>query len=238
MVASALKNSLPKPIRRRLGNFLNAYARWNWQRRGLPAMAKGDLTIFKAVLSSAGREKLRVLEWGSGRSTVYFPKFLRSIQRAFDWRAMEFNQGWYERVTQRVAQAGLGDQVHVDFHEFIDPRLSWENHVPDYDTDPELQKYLHSPKEEGLQFDLIIVDGRLRRRCLLEAINVLAPNGIVMLHDAHRTWYHCALDSYPHVQFFMIGGAPDNSLVMCSMDNSSLIGEIFEKYGPIAAAGQ
>ena len=42
-----------------------------------------------------------------------------------------------------------------------------------------------------------MVDGRKRRRCLLEASALLSDSGIVVLHDAWRTYYQCALETYP-----------------------------------------
>jgi hypothetical protein len=45
-----------------------------------------------------------------------------------------------------------------------------------------------------MQYDAIIVDGRMRRRCLLQARGLLrSDTSTVILHDADRAYYHPAL---------------------------------------------
>lgn len=53
----------------------------------------------------------------------------------------------------------------------------------------------HRPKLEQ-KFDLIIVDGRMRVRCLDAARKLLAEGGVVILHDAGRARYGPALKFY------------------------------------------
>ncbi|MBT2489651.1 hypothetical protein J7E96_14220 [Streptomyces sp. ISL-96] len=52
-----------------------------------------------------------------------------------------------------------------------------------------------------MEYDIVIVDGRMRRRCLLAAAERLGPQTVVLLHDAWHTHYHCALQSYPAATF-------------------------------------
>jgi hypothetical protein len=56
--------------------------------------------------------------------------------------------------------------------------------------------YVSLPASLGRRFDIVIVDGRKRRRCLLEASRFLSDNGIVILHDAWRSYYQCAFEAY------------------------------------------
>jgi hypothetical protein len=44
---------------------------------------------------------------------------------------------------------------------------------------------------------VIVVDGRMRRRCLIAAREYAADDAVFLLHDAERTRYHCAFEYYP-----------------------------------------
>ena len=45
-------------------------------------------------------------------------------------------------------------------------------------------------------YSLAVIDGRKRRRCLLESARLLSPTGYAILHDAWRSYYHCAFNSF------------------------------------------
>jgi hypothetical protein len=60
--------------------------------------------------------------------------------------------------------------------------------------------YTAPPGVEG-PYDLIFVDGRRRRRCLRLAAHLLAPDGVVILHDAQREHYHEAFGLYAQQQW-------------------------------------
>ena len=85
------------------------------------------------------------------------------------------------------------------------------------------------------EFDLIFIDGRFRRRCLLAARDSLAPKGVVILHDAQRPHYHDALSAYPHVRMFNTGNMPGTSqpstIALCSLNDGGFIDELAARYG-------
>lgn len=62
----------------------------------------------------------------------------------------------------------------------------------------DMDDYVAYPARRAGRYDLIFVDGRKRRRCLLEAASLLKPGGITVLHDAYRQPYHCALDAFAY----------------------------------------
>jgi hypothetical protein len=76
----------------------------------------------------------------------------------------------------------------IDYH--------WLSIEHDKDWFLSVSEDLSFPSTLERKFDMILVDGRKRRRCLLEAKRLLAPGGVVFLHDAHRRRYHCALTVY------------------------------------------
>jgi len=51
-------------------------------------------------------------------------------------------------------------------------------------------------------YDLIFVDGRSRFDCLIAAKLLLAPGGVVILHDSHRANYMPAVNSFPHHKIY------------------------------------
>ncbi len=59
-----------------------------------------------------------------------------------------------------------------------------------------LDAYVDLPTRLDTRFDVVMIDGRKRRRCLGVAQNVLAEGGIVLLHDAWRAHYRCGMDAY------------------------------------------
>src|SRR5262249_4453464 len=61
---------------------------------------------------------------------------------------------------------------------------------------PNMDAYVNFPRDFGGRFDLVLVDGRKRRRCLLAAADYLKPEGVTVMHDAYRTYYHCAFERY------------------------------------------
>lgn len=198
------------------------------------------MSIFKEVLTKVESQSLRIFEWGSGASTIYYAEFLKDMGRRFDWYSADNSKEWAERGWEKVANSNLTGQVHIYCSEFPAfwelPGYSDENPLPPqaYVNSGKVKAYVDHPKILGGQFDVIIIDGRFRRRCLQVAGEVLAPHGIVILHDADRTHYHSSLALYPTVQFLQTGALPGmrqrSEVALASLDESPLIAELTERY--------
>ena len=217
----------PYPIKHPLITF----TRWIWGVRGLPAQSPKDMKVLKELLTSARGEVVRVWEWGAGRSTIYYPKFLQSLGKDFEWHAVDNSSDWYAKCKKNLEGTSFSDRVHMYCREFS---AFWQ--LPDYaDSDPvppvsfnessAVTEYINLPADIGGQFDVIIIDGRYRRRCLLMARNLLAPGGTVYLHDAQKEWYHPSLSSYDCVKFEETGNLPGtkqkSSIALCSVNDES-----------------
>lgn len=85
-----------------------------------------------------------------------------------EWTAIEHEKGWYDKIK------------------------AWDINANIIYADKDSQEYL---KPSGL-YDLIIVDGRNRVKCLQYAKSILAKNGIVVLHDAYRGKYKEGMKGY------------------------------------------
>lgn len=155
-----------------------------------PLMFDGEIRALERALLSLSGRPLRILEWGSGGSTVYFTQFLRDHNIPYEWTSIEYNKKWFERVQEEVKSDANTKLVLFDSGN--DAILQPDNTMDEYVT---------YPGTLGMKFDFILVDGRKRRRCLLAAKEVVSPHGFVFLHDAQRAYYHPAFEAYPRGRF-------------------------------------
>lgn len=155
-----------------------------------PHMPGADLVFFEqeleaAVKRSEGRP-VSILEWGTGGSTVYFSKLLEKWNAPYRWLGVETNPEWAVNICKRS-----GSFVEmVLFDRGIRDLRAYRGKV-------DLEEYIKYPSTRNDFYDLILVDGRCRRRCLLETPSLLHLNGVVLLHDSDRPYYHCALNVLP-----------------------------------------
>ena len=232
MVIARIARHLPHTVK----HPLLVSSGWLWNRRGLPAQSRRDISIIKEELLAVRDHKLQVFEWGSGRSTIFYAKLLHSAGREFDWYAVDNSPEWFERSRSEVVRARLSGQVHVYCSEFPAfwqiPGYNYSNVIlPNpWSDSASVADYVNLPKKLEIAFDLIVVDGRFRRRCLQIAKEVLAPNGVVILHDADRTHYHPPLSDYPHVQFLTTGHLPGtrqkSTIALCRLAGVSKMGKL------------
>lgn len=160
-----------------------------------PVMTVREVVHLERLLldrAAAARGPLDVFEWGSGGSTVYFPEFLRSRGVPFSWVSAEHSPHWESVVNGHLGDAGLLGDVRV---KVLDP-CDFNPKEPGHWAHP-MGDYVNYPLTLGRRFDVVVVDGRRRRRCLGAAEGVLAPGGLVVLHDAGRPYYRPGIDRYP-----------------------------------------
>ena len=116
----------------------------------------------------------RALEWGSGRSTLWFAERVASLT------SIEHDSGWFEKMSPRVAQ-----------HANVDYRLITLDHPL---TAPTLRTYDPQPRYVGVIDDfedsslgLVVVDGHYRQACVRAAIPKLARGGLLLIDNWDRT---------------------------------------------------
>ena len=181
-------------------------------------MSQIDADLLERVILRQGRATpapLRVLEWGAGRSTLYFTALLQAQGIHHHWVTLEYDQAFFnETLAPKLAgrpncQVHRPDAGHAVEGGPLDPARSSLTCVTfnrgkllpylaghEADRQADLDDYVNYPATLGTPFDFILVDGRKRRRCLLAAADLLAPGGLAMLHDAYRTYYQCAFTRY------------------------------------------
>jgi hypothetical protein len=206
---------------------------------GFPAQTPKEIGLFRKVFKSYAGKRFRVFEWGSGNSTIYYGRYLASMGCDFEWHAIDNSRQWKEHVASLINRHGLSDRIHLHLSEFPAfwelPGWSWKQRdIPKDICCPEVVEYVECPRKlmETDGFDIVIVDGRFRRRCLLLAPDILAPGGIVLLHDAQKDHYHGPLENYQHRRFFDAGRLPGSNVKTKTWIGSNDPSSIIEKYTP------
>lgn len=130
----------------------------------------------------------RCLEWGAGGSTLRFPA---ELPDGSSWLAVEHDELW----AASVANANHRPRVRV---EHVPPDRT---PAPGDGTAEDFAAYVAYPTGRG-PFDFILVDGRARGAALAASSSLLAPGGVVVLHDANRPEYAGALPAFRHRLLF------------------------------------
>ncbi|MEU7484270.1 carbohydrate binding domain-containing protein [Streptomyces sp. NPDC042319] len=215
---------------------------------GLTSVADGELirTVLLNAAALGDGQPLRVLEWGSGSSTLALPQLLADVGVPCHWTSLEHHRGYFDTellphlaarpgVSVRYMDEGTATADETDdirthdirSHDIridvvcwdrgpVHPHFGISHHA---DRDADLDDYVDHPAKVSRgpgEYDVVLVDGRKRRRCLLAARQLLGDRTAVLLHDAGRPYYHCALKTYPAGRF--IGdelwiGAKDQQLL-------------------------
>jgi hypothetical protein len=182
-------------------------------------MSVTDADLFEALLLRKARTDapVEVLEWGSGKSTFYYTDVLSEAGFDYRWLSLEYDRAFFrddieprldelesavvhyvtdEEAADLDLPAGPPRGRSVEFVVFDKGRLKPMLRSGKADRLVEMDAYVELPARQGRRFDVVLVDGRKRRRCLLEARAVLDDAGVALLHDAWRPYYHCAFDAY------------------------------------------
>jgi hypothetical protein len=104
----------------------------------------------------------RVLEYGSGMSTVWY------AQHAGEVVSIEDFAPWFDQVGAIIAERGVGNVRY---------RIAAE--VADYTMPTE--------EERGAGFDLIMIDGSARDRCVAAALPLLRAGGMIYLDNSDKS---------------------------------------------------
>jgi hypothetical protein len=132
------------------------------------------------------RPTARVLEYGSGASTIWLAR------RAMSVVSVEHDPSWYPVVLERLAGYPnarlklIGPDPHP-VEGYLSEKKGWRGRsFHDYASAIE--------QEEGL-FDLIVIDGRARAACLRHARDRLAGGGLILFDNSGRERYQAAIEA-------------------------------------------
>jgi hypothetical protein len=113
------------------------------------------------LLEDRLRSDFELFEYGSGYSTGFYARLVRSVT------SVEHEESWYREMGRRVPE-----NVKLIFQR--------------EDSDG---NYCRSIAETRRRYDVVIVDGRDRVNCIVQSIPCLTDRGIIVLDDAERAYY-------------------------------------------------
>ncbi|MDQ3395189.1 MAG: hypothetical protein M3512_13905 [Bacteroidota bacterium] len=164
-----------------------------------PWTSQASIIIFEKILN----KNMIGLEYGSGKSTLYFASKLKNLL------SVEHAKDWYENIKVLLESKNIKN---------VDYRLVEKNKPCSGNTSIEIQNKLKLPKFHirkdyeayynvvnefpEQHFDFILVDGRARVECAINCIGKLKRNGILVLDNAERERYSPVikiLDEWPRV---------------------------------------
>lgn len=161
-----------------------------------PWTTQASILFFDKILT----KDMIGLEYGSGRSTLYFARKLKKLV------SIEHYENWYNKVEKELKEHNINN---VEYHLIV------KQNTPDSieDIDKELKKLdgseprndynnYHSKVNEydDSYFDFILIDGRARVKCGFNAIPKLKSGGLFVLDNSERKSYnplHDALKEWP-----------------------------------------
>ena len=105
---------------------------------------------------------LRIFEYGSGNSTLFYAKHVKNVV------SVEHDEAWFNKIVKEKAANA----------EMIFTALEKDG------------EYSQKAKLLGEKFDIIIVDGRDRVNCCKHSVDALSINGVLVLDDSERDFYN------------------------------------------------
>lgn len=175
---------------------------WDYQKKhpNQPWLCPDAISALQKLLPGS----INGLEYGSGRSTTFFAPY-------FDhYTSIEHNKRWYKKV-----EAEIKHLSQVEYH-LIEP----EEDVPQQHLSSDKQTFLEEerfpvPDEvfktysdfvlsfDDSTLDFVLIDGRARKTCALNALNKLKSGGLLVLDNSERIRYskvHQTLKNWPKIE--------------------------------------
>ena len=153
-----------------------------------------EFSQIEAVLQTVA--PTRMVEWGSGGSSRAWLQMLPDLELLW---SVEHDAQWAQTVRDEIddprfhlvheAPIGTEEPDHIPGnHETGMIHREWCLLL---EQDPSIMaKYIDSPVDANVTFDVALVDGRARVHCMRTAFELVRPGGMVILHDAQREEYH------------------------------------------------
>jgi predicted O-methyltransferase YrrM len=111
----------------------------------------------------------QMLEFGSGRSTIWFSKRVKHIT------SIEHNPAWYKKIIDTINELSINNITY-----FLHPRQ--------YETIPASEtNYVNATCEfTKSSLDVVLVDGTYRAQCVLKSLPLLKPGALLIIDNVNR----------------------------------------------------
>jgi len=149
-----------------------------------PLMKEVEINLINKYLN----EKVNMLEYGSGSSTVYY------AQRVGKLTSIEYQRKWYNKVQESVSEL-----PHVNVVLIPCPQQK----PAEYTT---YKEYINWPKTQTDMWDVGLIDGRARQWCAQSILNNITKESVVFVHDwgpldfPKRSRYNSILQHYDVIE--------------------------------------
>jgi len=177
------------------------YKLFNLFNPGRPWTTPASIIFFNKVLD----KEMIGLEYGSGRSTLFFANKLKKLI------SIEHHSEWHEKVAKLLSENKLSNVDYLLIPEQVNGELNedieLETNLLKLDGSEQRNEFFNYynkvndyPNE---YFDFVLIDGRARVMCGLNALQKLKNGGIFVLDNSERPRYqplHQELESWPKVE--------------------------------------
>ena len=145
-----------------------------------------------------------ILEYGSGSSTVYFSK------RKYNITSVEYDNDWFNKI-KLILNKYKSTKIYL-----IKEDINIQREYVSKKNFKSYKNYAEFPLSLNEKFDLIIIDGRVREKCLEISPKLLSTNGIIIFDDTERTRYKKSINKFIYMYGYkkkdFSGSAPGNFL--------------------------
>lgn len=147
--------------------------------------------------------EMKVFEYGSGGSTIFFARRVREVV------SVEHDSGWHALTGRALEELRLRNVDYLLRKPTADSDSSYASTDPVY-RGLSFEAYVKSiDSHPDGTFDLVVVDGRARPACVLRAIPKVRPGGYLLLDDSDRPYYREGVDALAeHSRLDFRGVAP------------------------------
>ena len=163
------------------------YKLFKWLNPQSPWTSQASIKAFERILD----KNMVGFEYGSGFSTMFFSKRLKHLT------SVEHNEEWFNIVKTKLKEQGINN---VDYHLIPSSKVEKNVDYTFYDDyhlttkDFTIRKEYHDyfsfvSTFANEHFDFMIVDGRARVECCLNAISKLKSGGLFVLDNSDRDRY-------------------------------------------------
>jgi hypothetical protein len=128
---------------------------------------------FNAFIGQRLSSDMTIFEYGSGNSTLFYAKKVKEVV------AVENDKGWLDTIKNQMPA-----NVTLIFEEL-------KNND---------DRYSKAAMITGKHFDMIVVDGRERVKCMINAVECLSDRGVMVLDNSDRESY------IPGIEFILSKG--------------------------------
>jgi hypothetical protein len=177
-------------------NLIRSYSNWqlSLDSKSTPLNDEMPWMPFSAIqfLEKVVAKDMRIYEYGSGGSTVFFGKKAKEVfstEHDSEWKhnVEEYLRKYnFSNCTINLVEPNSNCNVHRKSIEDPDSYISDDSRYVEQsfeDYAASIDKYPHN------YFDIVLIDGRARPSCFKHSVSKVKSNGFIILDNAERSYY-------------------------------------------------